>query len=171
MRRIVLITTVLVFSSALASAAPQPAPVTVVNPASAPVPVTGRITVNNTVPQAIQLHCYAECLPDQQLCECRFPAIPSGKLLVIETISLMGTEYAQAMYHDVQFETSVNGSWGYYNLPVVIQRSSFGMTDFTVLTNIRLYADSESTPRLMLGNTVADTILNAYLSGYYLDKP
>jgi len=181
-----------------AAQADKPTPVVVTNTASAPVPVTGTINVgnsslpvevsnadpipvsaavNNTVTvraegQPVQALIEPDCNPGN--CEAPLYHVPTGKLLIIEFVSVRADSPDPAETIRVTVTTTLDGNSAAHELGMLEKQAVTGVSAQHLRGfPVRLYAGPDTNVALSVavGNPTAGiTILDATISGRLVDN-
>jgi hypothetical protein len=167
-----------------------PAPVTVVN---TPLPVTGALTgnvsinggsvsvtgtaqvrdVENPGRQAFAKRVTCTINFGNNVCDA-FVAVPSGKQLVIETLSVLSHENTAGAIPAGALIFFTNGELGVISLPMVFRGSFAGLDAYHVTQPVRVYADAGSSLRWqgvqnVRANPPLEPAFDFQVSGYLLD--
>lgn len=143
----------------LPSASAQSSPVTVVNEATAPVPVSGTVNVN-PAPQIANPYQATQSVGDSSTCapQCvlNFTAVPGGRRLVVTNVSAqLGTN---------QDSLVMEGNGGSFFVPKAYPTASYLAVPVTV------YFEAGSTPtaRFFVPDATQKTSLIVTLVGYFV---
>ena len=174
----------LALSSTMAWGAPQvppSAPVTVVNTPSNPVPVTGSVTFGNTGdpllvrnvenPARSRFQASGNCPMEDPIISCFINfTVPSGRLLVIETVSFeVFTPPGQRAVEDIFI--AQDGVDGIFFYAVPLAGTFFGNDIQSGTSSTKLYADPGTTVKVRTTRNIGTGRASAFasISGHLVD--